>query len=111
MGNVVKNLSATAAVIGLAFSFAGNSSIVVSGNYEVPNYELFVDAPGNSENSSIVGYSQNNIYIDKQRTRLERMAEESFGGMRDATKEELEGVDQYIQSISKPTGIDFFSLC
>ena len=63
MGNVVKNLSATAAVIGLAFSFAGNSSIVVSGNYEVPNYELFVDAPGNSENSSIVGYSQNNIYI------------------------------------------------
>ena len=39
------------------------------------------------------------------------MAEESFGGMRDATKEELEGVDQYIQSISKPTGIDFFSLC
>lgn len=32
MGNVVKNLSATAAVIGLAFSFAGNSSIVVSGN-------------------------------------------------------------------------------
>ena len=29
------------------------------------------------------------------------MSEESFGEMRDATKEELEGVDQYIKSISK----------
>lgn len=111
MGNVIKNISTTAAVLGLAFSVAGNSSIVVSGNYAVPNYELFADASKNSENSSIIGYSQNNIYIDKGSTRLERMAEESFGGMRDATKEELEGVDQYIKSISKSTGIDFFSLC
>ena len=30
---------------------------------------------------------------------------------RDATKEELEGVDQYIKFISKSTGIDFFALC
>lgn len=28
--------------------------------------------------------------------------------MRDATKEELEGVDNYIESISKPTGVNFF---
>ena len=28
--------------------------------------------------------------------------------MRDATKEELEGVDNYIKNISKPTGINFF---
>lgn len=53
--------------------------------------------------------SKNNIYIDKENTRLERMAKESFGEMRDATKEELESVDRYIKSISKPTGIDFFS--
>ena len=39
------------------------------------------------------------------------MTEESFGEMRDATKEELEGVDHYIKSISESTGIDFFSLC
>ena len=31
--------------------------------------------------------------------------------MRDATKEELEGVDRHIKSISKSTGIDFFALC
>ena len=66
MGNVIKNISTTAAVLGLAFSVAGNSSIVVSGNYAVPNYELFADASKNSENSSIIGYSQNNIYIDKE---------------------------------------------
>lgn len=113
MGSVIKNISTTAAALGLAFSVAGNSSIVVSGNYAVPNYELFADLSKNSENSnsSIIGYSQNNIYIDKRSTRLERMAKESFGEMRDATKEELEGVDQYIKSISKSTGIDFFSLC
>lgn len=51
------------------------------------------------------------LYIDKENTRLERMAKESFEEMRDATKEELESVDRYIKSISKPTGIDFFSLC
>ena len=28
--------------------------------------------------------------------------------MRDATKEELESVDNYIKSISKPTGVNFF---
>jgi hypothetical protein len=28
--------------------------------------------------------------------------------MRDATKEELESVDNYIKSISKPTGVDFW---
>ena len=111
MGNVIKNISTTVDALGLDFSVAGNSSIVVSGNYTVPNYELFVDASKNSENSSIIGYSQNNIYIDKRSSRLERMAKESFGGMRDATKEELGGVDRYIKSISKPTGIDFFSLC
>ena len=111
MGNVIKNISTTAAALGLAFSVAGNSSIVVSGNYAVPNYKLFTDLSKNSENSSIIGYSQNNIYIDKRSSRLERMAKESFGEMRDATKEELGGVDRYIKSISKPTGIDFFSLC
>lgn len=30
--------------------------------------------------------------------------------MRDATREELESVDKYIKSISKPTGVNFFAL-
>lgn len=30
--------------------------------------------------------------------------------MRDATKEEIESVDNYIKSISKSTGINFFAL-
>lgn len=31
-------------------------------------------------------------------------------GMRDATKEEQESVNNYIKSISKPTGEDFYDL-
>lgn len=30
--------------------------------------------------------------------------------MRNATKEEMESVDRYIKSISKPTGINFFAI-
>lgn len=30
--------------------------------------------------------------------------------MRDATKEEIESVDNYIKSISKPTGVNFFAI-
>ena len=30
--------------------------------------------------------------------------------MRNATKEEMESVDKYIKSISKPTGINFFAI-
>ena len=110
MSNMIKNISASAIVLGLAFSVASNSSIVVRGNYDVCDYELFADT-SNNENSSIVGYNFNNIYIDKEDTQLESMAKESFGEMRDATEEELEGINQYIKSISKPTGVDFFSLC
>ena len=111
MGNMIKNVSTSAVVLGLALSVAGNNSIVVTGDYDVPKYGLFEDVSNIGDNSCLARYSFNNIYIDKENTRLERMAKESFGEMRDATKEELEGVDRYIKSISKPTGIDFFSLC
>lgn len=112
MDNVIKNITSTTAVaLGLAFSIASNGSIVVDGNYTVPNYELHADASRYSDNSSLIGYGENNIYIEKSSSRLEKMAEESFGVMRDATKEENEGVNRYIKSISKPTGVDFFSPC
>lgn len=40
--------------------------------------------------------------IDRYFTKQEKIK------MRDATKEELEDVDNYIKSISKPTGVNFF---
>jgi len=110
MANVMKNISTTAAVLSLAFATAGNSSLVVSTNYTLSGLGLFMDVSKICDNSSMAGYTDNNIYIDKS-SRLKSMAEESFGVMRDATEDELKEVDQYIKSISKPTGVNFFSLC
>lgn len=111
MSNTIKNISTSVAVFGLVLSVANNSSIVVDGNYDISNCKLSANVFDGCDNSSITGYKFNNIYIDNGTTRLERIAKESFGEMRDATKEELEGVNQYINSISKSTGIDFFAEC
>lgn len=111
MSNTIKNISTSVVVFGLVLSAANNSSIVVDGNYDVSNYKLSANVFDGYDNSSVIGYKFNNIYIDNETTRLERMAKESFGEMRDATKEELEGVNQYINSISKSTEIDFFAEC
>lgn len=37
-------------------------------------------------------------------------AKELFGEMRDATSEERESIDDYIKSISTPTGVNIFDL-
>ena len=37
-------------------------------------------------------------------------AEELFGKMRDATPEEQQNIDEYIKSISMPTGVNLFDL-
>ena len=37
-------------------------------------------------------------------------AEELFGKMRDATPEEQQNIDEYIKSISIPTGVNLFDL-
>ena len=37
-------------------------------------------------------------------------AEELFGKMRDATTEEQQNIDEYIKSISMPTGVNLFDL-
>lgn len=36
--------------------------------------------------------------------------EKLFGKMRDATPEEQENIDNYLKSISTPTGVNFFDL-
>lgn len=55
---------------------------------------------------------QYNIYVEqKLTTRLEIEATSLFGTMRDATLEERASVNNYIKSISKDTGVNFFDLC
>lgn len=108
----LKNLSGTACVIGLALSTMSlNSTLVVEGNYipQSANYNYY----NLGENSTIPFKSvASNIYVEqKPTTRLEVEATSLFGTMRDATPEERASVNNYIKSISKDTGVNFFDLC
>ena len=53
----------------------------------------------------------NLIYIKTQRNNLEAEAKSLFGDMRDATAEESASVENYVKSISKDMGVNFFDLC
>ena len=44
-------------------------------------------------------------------SKIEDVAYELFGTMRDATKEEQENVNKYIDGISVDTGINFYNIC
>lgn len=107
----LKNISGTVCVVGLALSTMSlNSTMVVDGSYKIPNANYsFYNYGDNSSNPYNVS---NNIYVESNATtKLEAEAKMLFGTMRDATQEEQEGINNYIKSISKDTGVNFFDLC
>ena len=64
------------------------------------------------KNTSIDPNGMQNVYFQKSdNNKLMAEAELFFGQMREATKEEMLSVNQYVESISKETGVDFFDLC
>ena len=54
---------------------------------------------------------EDNTYIQKKMSKIEKEAHRLFGSMRPATPEELKSVQDYISSISKKTGVNFWDLC
>ena len=113
----IKNISGTVCAVGLAISAMSlNSTMVINGEYKVPkiHYGHYKDY---NENSTIPNDNVNNIYIDSNNitrnniTRLEKEATKLFGTMRYATAKEQNGINDYIKSISKETGVNFFDLC
>lgn len=48
--------------------------------------------------------------LDDMPNKMIEEAEEIFGNMRDATPEEQQNIDEYIKSISTPTGVNLFDL-
>lgn len=105
----IKNMSGTACVLGLALStMSVNSTMVVNTNYEVPkaNYSYYDESP-----TSIYATEISNIYEQKAPTRLDGETKALFGTMRDATPEEQASVSNYIKSIAKDTGVNFFDIC
>ena len=106
-----KNISGTVCAIGIALSTVNaNSTLVVNGNYQIPyttNYNNY-----NESCSTSYDIGRSNIYCKQEvTTKLEDEAISLFGKMRDATPEEQESVNNYIKSISKDTGVEFFNLC
>lgn len=80
-----KNVTGTAFVLGLEItSMSFNDTQVISSLSEIPyaNYGT-----------------------------LEEEAEQLFGQMREATAQESASVNNYVRSISKDTGVNFFDLC
>ena len=109
--NFIRNISGTACFLGLALStMSVNSTMVVnvSDNYEIQKvshsyYDDFLTNP--------LAVDVSNIYKINPSTRLEEEANTLFGEMRDATPEEQAGINKYIKSISRDTGVNFFDIC
>lgn len=111
--NVIKNVTSTALAIGLSFSIAGNGNgtMLINGNdYFMKKHNGYEEVRHLPINSA-VQKNIDNIYIQPKTRNLDKTAQELFGTMRDATKEERESVDNYIKSISKNTGVNFFDIC
>ena len=59
-----------------------------------------------------VGYGTDSICLEyniEHKWNVEKEAEALFGKMREATAEEYEHIQKYIDSISIPTGVDFWN--
>ena len=114
--NIWRNLTGTAYVVGLAvttMSFNSTQIIGTISEYPLVKYGLFDEQTYNSARSTTVlqQTDYNNVYLKKPKTKLEREAIALFGYMREATSEESRSVNNYINSISKETGVNFFDLC
>jgi len=117
----------SAAVLGVAsftLSLATGSGIVQNLNSSSPyvyTYSMDKNWNNNKLESPLMyeintSVRSNVLYQDRlvnecRKNRLSKMAYDLFGEMRSATKEENENLNKYLQSISKPTGVNIFDLC
>jgi len=108
-----KNITGTACVLGLTLSTMSINSTQLAGTIsDVPiaNYGYMDEQAYNSTNNVLCS-DAGNVYVENKTTYLEAEAESLFGKMRAATAEESASVNNYIRSISKDTGVNFFGLC
>lgn len=110
---VWRNVTGTAVVLGLAItSMSFNATQVISTPSEIPS-AIYGTPDERSYNaaSNLLQMETSNVYIEKKRNHLEEEAEHLFGPMREATAQESASVNNYIRSISKDMGVNFFDLC
>ena len=110
---IIKNITGTAFVVGMALStmsFNNTNAPVDLKTQLLPLHELRTDYDYSNTSSALI--NEHSIYSSyENENRLMDEAEMLFGKMRPATDEELASVNNYIYSISKETGVDFFDLC
>lgn len=107
--NFMRNVSGTACILGFVLSAMSiNSTMVVNGDYEIQKADYSCKEISSTDSLSV---DVSNIYEIKSSTRLEKVTNMIFGEMRDATPEEQESINNYIKSISRNTGVNFFDLC
>ncbi|MEG1142804.1 MAG: hypothetical protein RSE41_10260 [Clostridia bacterium] len=108
-----KNITRTVVTIGLSTALINNSSstVLINGGKLSMNNDYCLESTGFQMNNNVIQNESNNIFVKGYKTPLEKEAFENFGDMRDATMDEIDGVQQYVNSISKPTGVNFFDLC
>lgn len=108
-----KNVTGTAFTLGLAItSMSFNGTQVISAPSQIPSaINGTLDDRLYNAVSNLLQMETNNIYVEKKRNHLEEEAEYLFGPMREATAQESASVNNYVRSISKNTGVNFFDLC
>ena len=107
-----KNITGTVCVLGLALTTMNFNNTSVVGPLSQPSaFYSGIDEQEYNLATSRFSTTEKNIYFTRNKNKLEEAAKTLFGKMRDATKEEEEGVASYVRSISKGTGVNFFDLC
>lgn len=105
-----KNLTETVIVVGVTLSAMSFNSTKIVEYYNSHYAKTGIYAEALNASAMVKLNEANNIYSSKD-NRLDRESKELFGLMRDATPGELASVSNYIKSISKKTGVNFFDLC
>lgn len=107
----ILDVANTVLAAGITFSVVSSTPIVTCQDNFLPQNAYYAEANNLGISNSSYNYLKSNVYYGQKLSKIENEAQELFGNMRDATKEELQSVNDYISSISKETGVDFWSLC
>lgn len=112
MEKKVLNVASTVLATGIAISLMSNSTPVVTLEQDfVKKLNYYSEANPLGISNVSYNYMKSNVYYSHSVSKIENEAYQLFGRMRDATEQELGYVNDYISSISKETGVDFWDLC
>lgn len=109
----IKNLTSTVCVVGMALNAMSHNStqMLMDVRYDLSkNRGIYSDCEIDTYTTNTTRQSDS-VFLVRDKNILMKEAESLFGKMRAASDEELEGVNNYIKSISVETGVDFLALC